>query len=128
VLCWGDNKFSQTATDSPDMVLMPALAIPVDMQDIAAGANHSCATHINGQGLCWGMNNLAQVGTTPQIAVATPNPVKLGAFEQVDGGDAFTCARLTGGGVACWGGNEKGQLALIVDSIPHPSPQLANWE
>jgi alpha-tubulin suppressor-like RCC1 family protein len=117
VWCWGNNTYGQlgnnSTTDSSDPVqVQESPGVPLtNVQDIAAGAFHTCALK-NGSARCWGYNSSGQIGidsstlfsmTTISVALYS------GAADSITAGANHTC--VVGGGLAqCWGNNSYGQL------------------
>jgi alpha-tubulin suppressor-like RCC1 family protein len=81
------------------------------VQQLSAGAAHTCAVLTSGSLVCWGSNASGQLGDGTKTNRAAPVTVLgiTGAVE-VACGSAHTCARRTSGAVACWGANGAGQL------------------
>jgi alpha-tubulin suppressor-like RCC1 family protein len=81
------------------------------VQQVAAGAIHTCAVVAGGEGRCWGSNNSGRLGDNSMINRPTPVAVSglMGATAIAAGG-AHTCAVVAGGAVRCWGFNGEGQL------------------
>ena len=88
------------------------LAPLTGIQQLAAGATHTCALLNGGTVHCWGRNADGQVGDgTTYPYRARPTPVNgLVGVTAITAGGAHTCALLSGGGVRCWGSNSYGQL------------------
>jgi alpha-tubulin suppressor-like RCC1 family protein/serine/threonine protein kinase len=65
VYCWGDNKYSQTGTQSSvsTKFLSPVLVAnaPAAASIVTAGAGHSCAGNASVL-ICWGSNSYGQLG------------------------------------------------------------------
>ncbi len=123
VQCWGDNSSGQTAGGT--------VSLPSAVQDIVAGANHTCAIayqdpvdpSFGGSVYCWGATNADQTPGTPG-RVGAEN-----AYESISAGSNHTCGTNTNGEVECWGDNSANQLGAfqggssaapvsIVDNFP----------
>ena len=80
-------------------------------QELAAGANHTCALKVEGTVACWGANGAGQLGDGSSVTRSSPKPVLgLSAVRAVTAGRAFSCALKEDGDVSCWGDNYYGQL------------------
>ncbi len=81
------------------------------VQQIAAGAQHTCALLVSGKVRCWGSNSKGQVGASfgdtrvgDQPADMPPPDVDLGGLAvQVVAGQIHSCALMKTGKVKCWG-------------------------
>lgn len=109
---WGTNNFNVlNLTD--EQVLLPKLAPPSGVVQIAAGDNHACARTVDGSAMCWGHNESGQVGigsrSPAEPAAKVPG---LSGILQIAAGRAHTCAVLSDRTISCWGSNESGQLGL----------------
>ncbi len=134
VYCWGDNSFGQlggsnvtTPTAVPSVIPSPTpSATPAIIQNIAAGANHTCAILSGNGGVeCWGGNQYGQLGNITNIGTTTSNPTPSfvtaltaatltaanTTVQLLAAGDFHTCAIIgPSGTVQCWGSNSYGQL------------------
>lgn len=124
--CWGRGDEGQLGygnTDSlgglaertPDVIGDVALGGAV--QQVVAGAYHTCALLDTGAVRCWGENDQGQLGYghTARIGddelVASVAPLALrGSVKRLAAGDYHTCALLESGEIQCWGVNNDGQL------------------
>ena len=84
---------------------------PVELVEIAAGQNHSCARLTDGSVKCWGSNAYGLLGDNTTTDRHTPVAVQgISNATAITAGDFHNCARLTDGSVKCWGYNGLGQL------------------
>lgn len=114
VKCWGAGNNGELGdgrrVTSGTPVQVQGLGAGV--QDIAAGANHTCVVTSAGAVKCWGLNGYGQLGDG--TTMHRPIPVDALGFA----GDArsiatsyqHTCAVTASGAVKCWGYNTVGQL------------------
>jgi alpha-tubulin suppressor-like RCC1 family protein len=124
VRCWGNGRNGQLGYASEEDIgveqtpgSMPPIDIGGSVQQISAGAFHTCALLSTGNVRCWGTGNQGQLGygdTNDVGDVQTPaskGDVNVGgAVAQISAGTSTTCALLTTGNVRCWGNNQSGQL------------------
>lgn len=91
----------------------PAQAnVPVQVEVIDAGNNHTCAIEGSGDVLCWGDNFNGQLGD-PDVTFSSNTAVWVAGLTgavQISAGGDHTCALRESGQVLCWGDNLKGQL------------------
>ena len=141
--CWGDNRHGQlgdgTITDSsfPKQV-MASPGVPLIVDDIVMGEDHTCAVTPDSHLWCWGWNNYGQIGnpsagmeTLLPLEVLTPTSSPIANVAGVNASVSHTCAWKTNGDLACWGRGEGGRLGVgggdqpaPVD-VPLPNVQLA---
>jgi len=111
--CWGDNDKGQlgdgTTTNRSTPVAVTGL--PLNVAQIAAADDHTCAVLVDTTVKCWGLNSKGQLGDGTTNDSSTPVKVALlSGVVQVALGDGYTCALLASGDVQCWGWNVFGQL------------------
>jgi alpha-tubulin suppressor-like RCC1 family protein len=138
VYCWGRSAFGQlgyTVSDAgaspdpndPGSPLPQPVPGAVDVAEVVAGEDHTCAARIDGKLLCWGRNDYAQLGDGTKVVRAAPTPVSgdLTYAVHVAAGGFNACATFTGGKVRCWGRNNFGQLGngntSPGETVPSPS-------
>jgi len=108
VLCWGNNGAKQLGRVLPagrrsSTIPAPVTALPA-VEEVALGANHSCARTKTGAVYCWGSNVDGQGGRKSARNTTTPIRVQgLPRAKEIVAGNAFTCARLVEGDTWCWG-------------------------
>jgi alpha-tubulin suppressor-like RCC1 family protein len=115
VQCWGAGGLGQLGDgnrrDSPRPVTVRDLG---DAEELALGAQHSCARQRSGTVVCWGSNANGELGDgegRPGAASASPVAVRgLNDATQLRAGKHHTCALRRGGSVLCWGDNHGAQL------------------
>lgn len=95
--------------------------------DIAAGANHSFATHRKGKTYGWGPNGQAQTGIAraPDDVGARTNKARLikslegyGQSKRLDGGNFNSVAATDSGECLVWGHIDNLATGVKVDGIP----------
>jgi alpha-tubulin suppressor-like RCC1 family protein len=126
--CWGANGRKQLGSGFPD----PSSSIPIgallnNSTVIAAGSEHACALHNEGQLACWGKNTDGQAGVDPAIEteVDQPTPIMIAtAPVQLAMGGVHSCALASDKLAYCWGSNSDGQLdpgaATPYHFVPEP--------
>jgi alpha-tubulin suppressor-like RCC1 family protein len=78
VWCFGANEHGQLGRDASASVRMPAAVDGLaDVEDISAGAVHTCARRANGTVVCWGGNTSGQLGDGVQLTVGSPQLVRV---------------------------------------------------
>jgi alpha-tubulin suppressor-like RCC1 family protein len=133
--CWGRGADGQLGDGTQAMSLLP-VAVTLGPRpgtpavSVVAGAAHSCAVDMNGEGWCWGRGGDGRLGTgdtsdalAPSSIVAPPSPPhpSSGAGTTLlAAGGAHTCAIESDGSVSCWGANDDGQLGRDGDSSATP--------
>jgi len=115
VQCWGAGGLGQLGDgnlrDSPRPVTVQGLA---DAEELALGAQHTCARQRSGTVTCWGSNANGELGDgdgRPGASSARPVAVR-GLTDAIllRAGRHHTCAVRRGGSVLCWGDNRGSQL------------------
>ena len=111
--CWGDNDKGQlgdgTTTNRSTPVTVTGL--PLNLAQIAAADDHTCAVLVNTTVQCWGLNSKGQLGDGTTNDSSTPVKVPgLSGVVQIALGDGYTCALLASGDGQCWGWNIFGEL------------------
>ena len=141
VKCWGSgtsgelgNGATSNQSTPVDVVATgegPGGAALLDVSQITAGNDHTCALTLSGGVKCWGygggLGNGATSGTqsTPVDVVATgegPGAAALSGITQIAAGQLHTCALTTLGGVKCWGYNANGELGSGVTPSAQRTP------
>jgi alpha-tubulin suppressor-like RCC1 family protein len=138
VYCWGSNATGQLGAvvggDPTVMPLVPVDNSPAPVQvvfdnpddyavQIAAGADHTCATTKDGDAHCWGANGYGQLGTGDKDELPIPGEVSgLEHVAEIVPGDEHTCAITDDGRIFCFGSNKLGQAGLGPDVIESLNP------
>lgn len=111
--CWGENNWGQlgNGTTSNSSVPVTVTGLPLNLAQVAAADDHTCALLTDGTVRCWGLNNVGQLGDGTTSTSTTPVAVAgLTGVVQIALGDAFSCAVTGAGAVECWGDNSSGEL------------------
>jgi len=138
VYCWGYNAYGQLGKGRPlDNSSVPvqvcAAGAPTDgtcgnqfllnVKQISAGGDQTCAVTTEGYAYCWGYNFYGQLGNNDRnlssvpVAVADANDFENGSVRSVSAGELHSCAVTTEKEVYCWGNNGARQLGVPI-SIP----------
>jgi alpha-tubulin suppressor-like RCC1 family protein len=138
VHCWGANLMGQlgrmrgTLSAPPDRGVGGLVARLVDVAEIEAGLDFTCARRNDGTVSCWGSDEFGQLGDgteTPRHAFCgvgrcSWNIVEVSGIStaiDIAAGSEHACALLSSGEVWCWGRNHFGQLGdgtLMDSDIP----------
>lgn len=139
LFCWGDNTKGQLGlgfygegSEVRDATAVPAL-VGLEVTDVQAGAEHTCAILANGEARCWGDNRFRQIGDDSSVLVRATADVPLagpeGPWILLSAAESHSCG-LSGERVFCWGANGFGQLGVggdvFASSTPLPVPLLEN--
>lgn len=121
VLCWGDNSSGQLGdgTKVPHLAPTAVTGLSIGVQELAAGAMHTCALTTGGGVYCWGSNGFGQLGTAvfaDESLFPTPVAGFTGGVQAIAANASHTCALTKDGAVFCWGDNEAGQLGDGTDT------------
>ena len=122
VMCWGDNTYGQLGNDTTTDSSTPVYAHNnvgnnlANIQQVSAGARHTCAITSSNRVLCWGENYRGQLGdgnggTSGDISDHAVLVNIAGAYTAtaVSAGTLHTCA-VVDGGAKCWGYDRFGRL------------------
>jgi hypothetical protein len=137
VFCWGRNNRSQLGIGVSEDTALPArVELPAPIDQVSAGAFHTCAlSNQTGAIYCWGANDSGQAGVgtglEPGEDVTEPNridpPQMDTPWTRVSASTGYTCG-IAGGQVYCWGANDFGQTGntpsqdIVVDPTPIDAP------
>ncbi len=143
--CWGQGSHGRLGHGEPmehSLVAVPVVfdedpQLPLsDVQSIATGTRHSCATvTYRDEPYCWGRNFFGVLGELETLE-DQPHPVAVD-FSEVEGnvatstistGNSHNCAISDDGTLLCWGDN-NGQLGhpTPFDPDPLPTPTPVHW-
>jgi cysteine-rich repeat protein len=111
--CWGDNTQGQLGLEHTDAIgddeLPTAEVSTVDLQldvlEVTAGGDTTCALLSDHTVSCWGGNEAGQLGLgSPEDQISTPSLVPLGEeARSVSTSGLHTCAILDTNQILCWG-------------------------
>jgi len=124
VRCWGDGGYGQLGYGNTDNIgddEDPAEAGDVNVggtvEQLAAGAYHTCALLDSGAVRCWGFGTDGGLGYGNTNTIgdnedpASAGDVNVGAaVAQLAAGSYHTCALLYTGAIRCWGAGGNGRL------------------
>ncbi|MDB4974773.1 MAG: regulator of chromosome condensation [Myxococcaceae bacterium] len=119
VRCWGANRSGQlgygdtvTVGDDETPNLRPTVPVGGVVQQLTAGAAHTCALLTSGAVRCWGEGFFGQLGygNTQNVGddetPAAAGDVPVGALvREIAAKNRQTCALLEQGSARCWGAN-----------------------
>ena len=125
VHCWGSGGNGQLGYGNTSDRSSPGEAIPglVNVSQISAGSNHTCAVLINGNAHCWGLGSNGILGygvVTGRNAPGGPIP-DFGNVTRISAGISHTCALVANGSAHCWGWGFRGRLGY-GDSTSRTAP------
>ena len=124
VRCWGINGYGQLGdgTDDPSTTAVTVRNSAgtgplVNVTQVIAGYEFSCALLTSREVRCWGYNGDGELGDGTYDRSLLPQPVlgvsgvgHLQGVTQLSTGGEYVCARIVGGQLRCWGINDAGQL------------------
>ena len=112
VWCWGrnrDGELGDGGAGGDRSKPMPVEGL-VGAEEVAAGADFSCARMRDGTVRCWGSERILNESRSESRLVPTQMPGVTDAVE-LRGGGYVLCARLASGGVRCWGNEDTRKRA-----------------
>jgi len=132
VWCWGYNAAGAlgdgTNTDTPIPVQVlgtGGVGTLINVQSIAAGWAHTCASLTDGTAWCWGHNGKGQLGDGTNNASNSPVQVlgvsstgTLANVVEIFAGTNRTCARQSGDSLRCWGEQLLGDGSVFDSTTP----------
>lgn len=125
--CWGMNYYgvlgNGTTIDSSTPTAVTGLTSGV--QQVAAGANHTCALTDSGAVKCWGQGNTGSLGDGLLTDSLVPVDVTglASGVQRIESGTYGACAITTGGALKCWG---PAATHLTNESTPIQIPGLTS--
>jgi alpha-tubulin suppressor-like RCC1 family protein len=119
----GDATMPEAGADSSTPEGGPDATIPVQLTQIAAGYEHTCAVTSTGGVQCWGDGTSGDTGPN-SFTQGTPAAVTglSASAKAVATGKYFSCALLVTGNVECWGDNSQGQLGTGTAASTSSTP------
>ncbi|MEM7129088.1 MAG: clostripain-related cysteine peptidase [Chloroflexota bacterium] len=131
-VCWGYNYDWQLGDGLPSTepginstVPIPVSGLNNNIQDIAAGASHTCVLTDNGEVSCWGYNFHGMGDGTENDQYRTP--IRIDGLGEgvlaIAAGQYHTCVLDAQREVLCWGGNNGGELGVGTQWDTQRSPQ-----
>jgi alpha-tubulin suppressor-like RCC1 family protein len=129
--CWGFNGNGQLGINSLADQDTPQIVAGISgVEELCAGADHTCARLDDGTVSCWGATSegLLGIGETMEERVLVPTPVPgLTEVTRLFCGLRHNCALVDDGGTTqlrCWGGNEDGEAGnesgLFLEPVRSP--------
>jgi len=122
VWCWGRNDKGQVSASAASSEILGPTRVALDgsADQIAAGADATCAILHDGAVWCWG-----EIGITYQRSPPTKLALPAAAT-QIAIGNQSGCAVLVDGSPWCWGGNRDGQLGYDDHCSAYPEPTICD--
>jgi alpha-tubulin suppressor-like RCC1 family protein len=106
---------------------LPTLSRLVEVAQISAGGEHTCAVDRDGAIRCAGFNRRGQLGDGRRVTFGDPQQVHgVTAAVDVVAGGAHTCASQMDGTVKCWGNNDEGQVGEGSFANDRTTPQVVS--
>ena len=123
VSCWGRNDSRQSLPEDQSgnpSVAIGKVAIPGDIERIAAGGSMTCAINTSHDAYCWGAINFSG-GAVAGVTQLMPGT----KFRQIAVTNDHACAIVEDGSAVCWGSNSDEQLGQdkTLLSLPFANPQ-----
>jgi titin len=119
VQCWGPNvsgELGRGDIDNGDSLPRRVTALS-GVDQISAGAYHTCALKTDRTVACWGYTAVSSTQLMPQTVPSLTDVV------QVSAGYNYSCAVVASGLVKCWGSNAQGTLGMTASSTYFATPQ-----
>ena len=124
VRCWGNGSDGRLGygNEHPIGVDEPVSAagevdVGGQVEQLVAGASHTCALLDNGKVRCWGNGEHGRLGYGNTSCIGDDEPPSAagdidmgGTVVELAAGGSHTCARLDTGAVRCWGQGSSGRL------------------
>ncbi|WP_172415410.1 RCC1 domain-containing protein [Comamonas thiooxydans] len=99
----------------------------LEVTQISAGAQHTCAVLTSGGVACWGSNTYSQLGTgTSNDSIVPVTLPGLSGIVNVSAGSVHTCAVSNSGALYCWGYNGQGQAGQDKSIVTIPTPMAVD--
>ena len=114
VWCWGSNDLGELGQGggSGSTTPLQVTSLAMSVQNLVAGARHTCATDGVNTISCWGDNSYGQLGTgsatSDELSPVQTSSI-VGSVRGLAMAGYHSCA-LDGSGVQCWGNDYYGQL------------------
>lgn len=131
--CWGDasrGQLGEGTVDTNDHASPLAVSL-TNVERLALGYFHVCASHGGGNVSCWGSNGWGETGNgmfsstpepTPQTVTGVTTAIQLAAGQQ------WSCALLADHTLRCWGDNRNGQLGDDSTSFRPSATPVPNFD
>jgi alpha-tubulin suppressor-like RCC1 family protein len=112
--CWGRGAYGKLGKgDVGGASLVPTAVVSNGIyQDIAVGAQHSCALALDGTPWCWGLGLSGSAQSSVPVAIAGAPPL-----QRLNAGYALTCGLTSAGAAYCW---SAGYTQTVGDGTKMP--------
>jgi hypothetical protein len=137
--CWSRNYEGQLGIGTKDAGSLTPVEVNdlTAVEEISAGAAHTCALTDFGDVYCWGLNFSGQLGDGTNTNRDEPQRITtINNIVHIAAGYYHTCAVDEDGRVYCWGGNSDGQLGTgtldpsnepVEVTLAKPSGAKLHW-